>query len=421
LIAIDRDHLESSNMPTLTHAERESQQRFLSKYLEQFEQLHQTLVETIGQAEQSNDQLERVYDQLLLRPEHERLQQLQPLLQSMPVAGFNELQQHVQHLVVALQSNRADIDVQLRRCQPPDELRTRRLTRPLLLHTLQQFTVLLERVSLNTRQLHSRLKRIVGKQLKRFHVSLTDHLLERLLHIELDEPLLKLDRFVAIVFGANAVPTSVTSGNAATRPSTATAPGQSSRSKNGSNSVDRGTSVSGSASTTDPPRTQMHSSPSGSLSAVKPVQQSCSTGTATTPPPISNSSTDNRLDEESTAVLWSFCRLVSRCYLSLSGLCVALHTLFEFVASICEHFLASNLIAEVEELPFADIFDFTARIANKMRTDHLKEHEQPILVHPARLQQQKLKRFRVVVISTVLLSIVVLSAVLGFWLHTKYR
>lgn len=357
----------------LTKSERETHQRLINKYLEQFEQLHATLGETIGQAESLNFKLESIYDQLMLRPEHERMQHLKPLLDSMPINSFNELQQHVQHLVVALQSNRADIDVQLRRCYPPDELRTRRLTRPILLHTLQSFTALLERISLNTRQLHSRLKRIVGKQLKRFHVSLTDRLLERLLHIETDETLLKLDRFAALVFG-------VASPNLPAESSSPIA-------RNPANELP--------CSTENGP---IRSSVSNELKLTTELDSS-------NPSTVSINS-DNRLDAETTSVLWSFCRLVSQCYLSLSGLCVALHTLFEFFAGLCEFFFANRLIAEIEELPFVDIFDFTARIANKMRTDHLKEHEQPILIHTVRKQELKQKQLRIAILVLLFLFLI---------------
>lgn len=71
---------------------------------------------------------------------------------------------------------------------------------------------------------------------------------------------------------------------------------------------------------------------------------------------------------------------INRYYLNMNGLFISTNTMFKQFCLICELVVERRIIAEVKEISFNEIVDFTARVANKMKTDYMLEYSTPILL-----------------------------------------
>ena len=71
---------------------------------------------------------------------------------------------------------------------------------------------------------------------------------------------------------------------------------------------------------------------------------------------------------------------INKYYLNINSLFLSANTMFKQFCLICELIVEHKIIAEVKEISFNEIVDFTARVANKMKTDYMLEYSTPILL-----------------------------------------
>lgn len=107
--------------------------------------------------------------------------------------------------------------------------------------------------------------------------------------------------------------------------------------------------------------------------------------------------------EELDAIKQNLSKLIkniNKTYLSINGLFISSNTFFKQFCLICELIVKHKIVAEVKEISFNEIVDFTARVANKMKTDYQLEYATPILL-PKR-SRFRCSRFICLIISLIL-------------------
>lgn len=103
---------------------------------------------------------------------------------------------------------------------------------------------------------------------------------------------------------------------------------------------------------------------------------------------------------------------INRYYLNMSGLFISTNTMFKQLCLICELIVERRIIAEVNEISFNEIVDFTARVANKMKTDYMLEYSTPILLPKKHKSSRKSFYLRVILIGIIVIIIVTLTGLL---------
>ena len=87
--------------------------------------------------------------------------------------------------------------------------------------------------------------------------------------------------------------------------------------------------------------------------------------------------------EELDAIKQNLSKLIkniNKTYLNVNGLFMSTSTMFKQFCLICELIVKRKIVSEVNEISFNEIVDFTARVANKMKTDYRLEYSTPILL-----------------------------------------
>lgn len=101
---------------------------------------------------------------------------------------------------------------------------------------------------------------------------------------------------------------------------------------------------------------------------------------------------------------------INRYYLNMNGLFISTNTMFKQFCLICELVVERRIIAEVKEISFNEIVDFTARVANKMKTDYMLEYSTPIL-----LPKNQINRNSIFTALVFLVAVVTIVAVICIW------
>lgn len=102
---------------------------------------------------------------------------------------------------------------------------------------------------------------------------------------------------------------------------------------------------------------------------------------------------------------------INRYYLNMNGLFISANTMFKQLCLICELIVERRIIAEVKEVSFNEIVDFTARVANKMKTDYMLEYSTPILLPKKR--QPSRKGFVILTVMLVSVLVIIVFTLIG--------
>lgn len=105
---------------------------------------------------------------------------------------------------------------------------------------------------------------------------------------------------------------------------------------------------------------------------------------------------------------------INRYYLNMNGLFISTNTMFKQLCLICELIVEHRIIAEVKEISFNEIVDFTARVANKMKTDYMLEYSTPILLPKKRLRSRRGLLFTLLVL-LILIVVIILAGYIGIF------
>lgn len=93
---------------------------------------------------------------------------------------------------------------------------------------------------------------------------------------------------------------------------------------------------------------------------------------------------------------------INKYYLNMNSLFISTNTLFKQFCLLCELIVERKIVAEVKEISFNEIVDFTARVANKMKTDYMLEYSTPILLPKKRSYFCSIRTFLLSIICLIL-------------------